>query len=225
MLPDGEIGGMKYVFCLQISSWYKKDVMKGPRKYFFSCSTKEEMYNWVITLNFLRVKAIYDQFTKNFGLINLPLPHEIKKKTKHRMKIKFQSKQPVRTNNPKLMNSLYNSMARKSIINRSLISAEGAGGISREGSFIAPKNHHISSTDVANEEMESLQKIARAKELLSTVLAYAFPAFIGFMQDIVLNVDNVAMSDEKLINIPQHLKGLKALPISKASPNHVQAEK
>lgn len=111
LLPDFSIGGRKDTFMIHVSSWYKKDVVKGSRKYYFSEKSKEEAYNWVITLNFLRVKAIYNEFTANFGLINLPLKHEVKKK-KRTIKLKF---------TPNMGNKLikssgnyYNSFARKS---------------------------------------------------------------------------------------------------------------
>lgn len=212
ILTDGDIGGMDNVFCIQVSSWYKKEAMKGPRKFYFSCVQREEMYNWVITLNFLRVKAIYDEFTKNFGMINLPLLHEIKRKTKHRIKIKFYNKNSVRNVGNKMSNNIYNAIARKSIISKSNHSYEGN---SRDNSFNYQKPHHSSMLDIAIEESDNIEKVSKAKELLSFVLTYGFASFIGFMQDIILNVDNVGLSDEKVISIPHHLSKLKNIPISK----------
>jgi hypothetical protein len=113
LLPDFSVGGHKNCFMIHVSSWYKKDEVKGSRKYYFSERSKEEAYNWVITLNFLRVKAIYNEFTANFGMINLPLKHEVKKK-KRTLKKKFTSTH----NNMKFtksFNNYYNFYARKSI--------------------------------------------------------------------------------------------------------------
>lgn len=212
ILTDGEIGGMENVFCIQVSSWYKKDIIRGPRKFYFSSVIKEEMYNWVITLNFLRVKAIYDEFTKNFGMINLPLLHEIRHKTKHRIKIKFNNK-GQRTLGNKFSNNMYNAMARKSIISKSNQSYDGN---SKDTSFNIQKSQNYSSMDVAGDDSENLDKIAKTKDLLGFVLNYGFASFIGFMQDIILNVDNVGINDEKIITIPQHINKLKNLELTKS---------
>jgi len=59
-----------------VSSFLKKELIKGPRSYYFSVIHKSELYSWVIYLNFLRVKAIYDSFTIQFGQLNLPLDYE-----------------------------------------------------------------------------------------------------------------------------------------------------
>ena len=113
LIPDFSIGGRKNVFMIHVSSWTKKDEIKGSRKYYFCDKSREEVYNWVITLNFLRVKAIYNEFTANFGIINLPLKHEIKK-NKRTVKKKFSSIfNNVKQN--KSFNNFYNFYARKSV--------------------------------------------------------------------------------------------------------------
>lgn len=85
IIPDYTIGGRANVFCVQVSSWLKKEVLRGPRVYYFSVASKADLYCWVIYLNFLRVKAIYDSFISQFGQIHLPLKHE---KTRKRVKLK-----------------------------------------------------------------------------------------------------------------------------------------
>jgi len=72
-----------------MSSWYKKEQLKGPRRFFFSFSTRKELYEWTMALNFLRVKAIHDDFTLKFGTIHLPLKFEVKRKTVKIIKKKF----------------------------------------------------------------------------------------------------------------------------------------
>jgi len=64
------------IFQVSISGWIKKEEAKGARTYLFAVPHKSDLYSWVIYLNFLRVKAIYDNFTLQFGQINLPLSHE-----------------------------------------------------------------------------------------------------------------------------------------------------
>jgi hypothetical protein len=89
ILSDFDIGGRKNIITVYISSWFKKEEIKGPRKFIFSFSTRKELYEWTITLNFLRVKAIHDDFTLKFGVIHLPLKYEVKKKTVKIFKKKF----------------------------------------------------------------------------------------------------------------------------------------
>ena len=210
VLTDGEIGGMENVFCIQVSSWYKKDQIKGTRKFYVSASNKVELYNWVITLNFLRVKAIYDEFTKNFGLINLPLPHEVKGKVKLRTKYKFKNKKAVRIGNTKTSYGIYASMARKSIINRSTVSYDSI----KEQSFNINKyTNQNTNNDFIADESESLEKIAKCKDILDDALKYGMPSFIGFVQDIIWNVDNVNINDEKIITIPNHLVEFRSLEV------------
>jgi len=88
IIPDYHVGSQTNVFCIQVSSWFKKELVKGPRSYYFSVTTKSDLYCWVIYLNFLRVKAIYDNFVSQFGQIDLPLSHERPKK-KFKRKDKF----------------------------------------------------------------------------------------------------------------------------------------
>lgn len=97
-MPDFHIGGRKNIICIYLSCWFKKDESKGPRKFFFSFSTREELYKWTMALNFLRVKAIHDDFTLKFGIMNLPLKHELKAKSKKFLKRKFKL-DPILTQN------------------------------------------------------------------------------------------------------------------------------
>lgn len=103
IMTDYSIGGRANLFHISIASWIKKSEIKGPRSYYFSVPKKSELYSWVIYLNFLRVKNIYDSFTVQFGPINLPLDYEVKASTKNRkMKNKFKQ-------NPQIISTSSNS--------------------------------------------------------------------------------------------------------------------
>ena len=52
IVPDYTVGGQTNVFCIKVSSWLKKEVVKGSRMYYFSASNKSDLYCWVIYLNF-----------------------------------------------------------------------------------------------------------------------------------------------------------------------------
>ena len=77
---------------IKVSSWYKKSELKEDRDFIIGFSTAEEMSKWEIALNFLRIKNMYDEFTSNFGMIQLPLNNEFSliesKKYKRKLNIK-----------------------------------------------------------------------------------------------------------------------------------------
>ena len=86
-LKDFEFGQKKNLLQLKVSSFFKKDKLKSGRDYIFSFKSKSEMNEWVITLNLLRAKAIYDEFINTFGVINFPFNHEkIRKEDKRKIK-------------------------------------------------------------------------------------------------------------------------------------------
>ena len=81
-LNDYYYGNKKNLFTVSVSRWIKKEQIKGKRSYIFSCKTLEDLYSWVISMNFLRVNAYYDIFTRHFGKIGFPLYRTNKKKPK-----------------------------------------------------------------------------------------------------------------------------------------------
>jgi hypothetical protein len=89
ILPDFHYLGKKNIINIYLRCWNKKDELKGPRRFIFGFANREEMYKWTMTLNFLRVKAIHDDFTLKFGMMNLPLKHEIKPELTKIFKRKF----------------------------------------------------------------------------------------------------------------------------------------
>ena len=57
---------------------------------FFSFKSKSELNSWIITLNLLRAKSIYDEFRNTFGVINFPFNHEkVGKEDKRKIKKAF----------------------------------------------------------------------------------------------------------------------------------------
>ena len=75
-LSDYEFGSKTNLLQIRVSSFYKKQELKNGRDYIFSFGTKSELNSWVITLNLLRAKSIYDEFRNTFGIINFPFNHE-----------------------------------------------------------------------------------------------------------------------------------------------------
>ena len=81
-LNDSHYGNKKNIFSVSVSRWIKKEQIKGKRSYIFSCKTLEDLYSWIISINFLRVNAYYNIFTSHFGKIGLPLYKFNKRKPK-----------------------------------------------------------------------------------------------------------------------------------------------
>ena len=68
-IMDNEIiRSKKNVFSVQVSSWYKKDIVQGSRIFYFSLKDKQEVINWIITLNFLKVNEIYNDLLFNLDI-------------------------------------------------------------------------------------------------------------------------------------------------------------
>ncbi len=89
-LRDFEFGQKKNLLQLKVSSFFKKDQLKDGRDYIFSFKSKSELNSWIITLNLLRAKSIYDEFRNTFGVINFPFNHEkIGKEDKRKIKKPF----------------------------------------------------------------------------------------------------------------------------------------
>ena len=89
-LSDFEFGQKTNLLQLKVSSFFKKEQLKDGRDYIFSFKSKSELNSWIITLNLLRAKSIYDEFRNTFGVINFPFNHEkIGKEDKRKIKRAF----------------------------------------------------------------------------------------------------------------------------------------
>ena len=97
-LNDYSYGNKKNIFSVSVSRWIKKEQIKGKRSYIFSCKTMEDLYSWVISMNFLRVIANYDLLTRHFGKIAFPLYRTYKKKPK-KLFFNLDEKQSLHNNN------------------------------------------------------------------------------------------------------------------------------
>ena len=81
-LNDYSYGNKKYLFMVSVTRWIKKEKPKKKRSYIFSVSNMEDLYSWLISLNFLRFNAYYETFSVSFGKMDLPLYRLEKEKKK-----------------------------------------------------------------------------------------------------------------------------------------------
>ena len=82
-ISDASYGNKKFVFMVTVSKWIKKEIPKPKRTYIFSVENMEELYEWLISLNFLRFNAYYETFMISFGKVGFPLYNNgIQKKKK-----------------------------------------------------------------------------------------------------------------------------------------------
>lgn len=145
ILPDFSFGSRKNIFTITVSQWNKKDQIKPGRSYHLSADSKDKLNDWVTTINFLRVKATYDEFACQFGMIHLPLAHEILKNSKRKIKKKFTPNNSLmQKKTMKSTNNYYNSIARKSVIpSKTSDGSEKIKHISRRQSAVLNITEHI----------------------------------------------------------------------------------
>lgn len=86
-LPDNHFSNKKNVIEIKVNKFFKKNIEKGERTFYFSSDSTDGLFKMLIFLNFLRVKSIYDNFTDNFGTIQLPMYHNINNGNKHKYKL------------------------------------------------------------------------------------------------------------------------------------------
>ena len=98
-----------YYLEIKVSSWFKKSELKEDRNFIIGFESQEEMLKWEIALNFLRIKNMYDEFTSNFGMIQLPLNNEVSMVENKKYKRKLNLTEHKSGNN--------NKVVKKSTIN------------------------------------------------------------------------------------------------------------
>jgi len=115
ILPDNYFSNKKNILEIKVNNFYKKDMPKGERTFYFSHDEISKIYEILISLNFLRVKSIYDDFTRQFGIIHLPMNHEVKVSHKAKLKIHINLDKSKNNNNcNNNNNNSYSKFLRKS---------------------------------------------------------------------------------------------------------------
>ena len=122
-LNDYYYGNKKNLFSVSVSRWIKKEQIKGKRSYIFSCKTLEDLYSWIISINFLRVNAYYDIFTSHFGKIGLPLYRMDRKKPK-KFFFNIDEKQMIRNNKLTSNKDMKNSITASNLKRRISVQQE-----------------------------------------------------------------------------------------------------
>ena len=72
-LNDYSYGNKKYLFMVSVTRWIKKEKPQKKRSYIFSVKNMEDLYSWLISLNFMRFNAYYETYAVSFGKVDLPL--------------------------------------------------------------------------------------------------------------------------------------------------------
>ncbi|CAD8122137.1 unnamed protein product [Paramecium sonneborni] len=72
-LNDKEKVNSKYAFEIRTGGWFKRQKLMPRRDFYFSAISEEGMEEWTIYIEFMRVKATYDEFVNNFGKIQFPI--------------------------------------------------------------------------------------------------------------------------------------------------------
>ena len=173
-LSDYEFGSKTNLLQITVSSFYKKQELKSGRDYIFSFESKSELHSWVITLNLLRAKSIYDEFKNTFGIINFPFNHEKKGKEDIRRKKRpfIMPEKPV--NRRKKSLNFY--LMTTQIVNKYLKVKKNKDKINndKEGEFL----DLLDEQKTPRENEFSFKLKERVECLLTVVLGY----FMGVLQ-------------------------------------------
>lgn len=183
---------------------------KGERTFYFCTNDKSKLYEWVITLNFLRVKAIYDEFKTSFGVINLPMNHEVKTSYKKKMKLKLNLAEDEKK---RRMQFSYSSFIRKSMMGSSSLT-------SNLNTPNNPNNFKKRNSNIANfVQMSSIEEVDQVKILNKTKENIGLMWNIGIL---VLSANiqkrifenlftNAILNENKMLSIPTHISNKIAI--------------
>lgn len=204
ILPDYQIGGKQNIIKINVNSFYKKDMRKGERSFLFSTKDKSKLYEWVITLNFLRVKAIYDEFKTQFGVINLPMNHEVKISNKKKMKLKLSIAEDEKK---KKMQFSYSSFIRKSMMGSSSLTTNS-------NSASNPNNFKKRNSNIANfvqmnsmDEIDQNKILNKSKENISLIWNIGMLIMSANIQKRIFdsNFSTSIANENKMLSIPKHI--------------------
>jgi len=183
---------------IKVSSWYKKSELKEDRDFIIGFSTLEEMSKWEIALNFLRIKNMYDEFTSNFGMIQLPLSNEfslIESK-------KYKRKLNIRPRDYKLGN--LNTQYSKVISTEENESKKASGKYER---FVNKNRKKTISNNslIPDQEKEKVEK--KNLNLVDKNAKEIFKNGLGLFLAIIQESIRTQIVD--YLKVPEHLKGNK----------------
>ena len=211
-LRDYEFGSKTNLLQIRVSSFYKKQELKSGRDYIFAFATKSELNSWVISLNLLRAKSIYDEFRNTFGIINFPFNHEKVGKEDIRKK-KRPFIMPEKSGNRR-KKSLNFYLMTTQIVNKFLKLKKNKD---KEKNKI-----NLNSMDLLDEQKTLIENecLAKLKERFECLLAVTLGYFMGVIQKNISsssfeNNDNynlvVGEPDQLLIEAIENSKNYKKM--------------
>ena len=213
ILPEYKIGGKQNVIKISVSSFYKKNKKKGERSFYFSPNEKSKLYEWVISLNFLRVKAIYDEFKTSFGVITLPMNNDNKSSNKKQVKMKLKM---IEEGKKKKNNNSLSSFFRKSMISNSVVNILNRSTGSNKQ--INSNSASFAQIDAAD-ETEQIEKVDKVKDMISFIWIYGILSLTGNIQRKIFDSSdkNNSNNEQRILPIPDNLIGnLENLAVEEA---------
>ena len=195
-LSDFEFGQKTNLLQLKVSSFFKKQQLKDGRDYIFSFKSKSELNSWIITLNLLRAKSIYDEFRNTFGVINFPFNHEkIGKEDKRKIKRAFVMPDLSYFKRKKIQNFY---LMKTKIINKSKKDKE-----KNEKTNEKQGNDGVALLEEQKTAIENECTI-KLKERTECLLTVTFGYFLGILQKNILSYKSDS-TNRFLIGEPNHL--------------------
>lgn len=203
ILPDYQIGGKANIIKITVNSFFKKDIKKGQRVFYFATYDKSKLYEWVISLNFLRVKAIYDEFKNSFGVIDLPMNHENKVSNKKRMKKKLNINEEEKKK--KLLFS-FSNFIRKSMMTSQQNPSNNLNA-NQPNSPFKKRNSNIANFVQVNsvDEIDQTNHTENLRETVEFIFAFGLLSLNGNIQNKIFDDDKCVVNDQRLLATPMFL--------------------
>jgi len=80
--------GNSAAFSISTSQWFDKSQQEmGMRDFYFACPSNYDMEDWIITIEFLRTKAVYDAYAQKNIPVQFPLRTGKEKKVRMKERI------------------------------------------------------------------------------------------------------------------------------------------
>lgn len=152
-------------------------------------------------MNFLRVKAIYDEFKTSFGVINLPMNHEVKSSLKKKVKLKLNLAEDEKK---KRTHFSYSSFIRKSMMGSSTLTTNlnPATNFKKRNSNVA---NFVQMASI--EELDQSKTLNKIKESIDFIWNVGILILSANIQKKIFDnpFTNSVLNENKMLTIPSHI--------------------
>ena len=203
-MPAYSIGGKQFLIQISVSSFFKKDHVKPGRAFYFNCNNREEMLNWIVTINFLKLKATYDEFVRNYGFTELPLSFDKKNIVSKKYKKTFKLSDSIKRTGGNYRD-IYANLARKSFATEGKKSVKSSDNFNFSKSFMSPGL--VRREEIMKETKEN-DYAFNLKEVTKNLFNQCFVTFVDYIQKNIFGFEEFTIDERKVITVPKFLHKL-----------------